>query len=447
MADEPAAAKPKSWLKTILGALAGLFSGALLMYLTPLIDRVIKPAKPVANFGHQADGLSVTFHNRSSGANTGWWDFGDGSPLEPIAPNQDIVTHTYPRTGEYSVKLMLRNLFNEEHERSVVVRVEPPRNDPPAISAFEVIPVSPGSYAPATFRIISKVQNAQLFVWDYGDDRPLEIRTDKESGHERMVTFDKPGGYVVKLAAVNGTQAAVKSDIVQVNVPPAGAVTAVLSVTDQATRVETIDVPYTFSEAFPPTGRDTTVRIDRQVPAKPDCEITDVRVVASGGGPRLGGKAELTLDAAALGLRGVRNLKLQLASDRRSLRLTGELVKDSGLMKKGVPPPALALPVVMVQQKRVPASRAAIPMTATLAAPGSVLLSMPPLPADWVEPQRQARVELREGDRVVWQESKMPRSAVVTVQNRRWIASATPVGNQVRVDLVELPAGAIPSTN
>src|SRR5262245_59341405 len=115
-----------------------------------------------------------------------------------------MVPHTYARHGEYTARLSLRNLIGDENERTVVVRLEAPRNDPPVVSSFDVIPVSQNSYAPATFRLVSKVQNAQLYVWDLGDDRPLEISTEKDMGPERMVTFERPGAYVVRLAAVNG---------------------------------------------------------------------------------------------------------------------------------------------------------------------------------------------------------------------------------------------------
>ena len=444
-ANPSSGGKVKNWMKTAIGTLAGLFSGAVLMYLTPLLDRVVKPAKPVANFGYQADGLTVTFHNRSSGGSAGWWDFGDGSPLEPVTPQQEILTHTYARPGEYTVRLTLRNLIGEEHERTVVVRLEPPRIDPPSIAAFDIVPVSPGSYAPATFRIVSKVQNAQLYIWDLGDGRPLEISADKDGGQERLVTFERPGAYVVRLAAVNGTQAAVKSDIVQVNVPPVGTVTAVLSVTDEATRVETITVAEKFTAAFPVSSRETVHRIDKQLPARPGFEITDVGVKLSGGvGQRLQGRKEMVIDPAAVGARGVRELRLQLASDRRSVRLTGELVREGG---KGSALPTLSLPVELVQQRRTPASRAGVPVTATLSVPGSAVLTMPPLPSDWTEPRRQARLELREGDRVVWQESQLTRGALLTLQNKRCIVSATAAGSQVRVDLVELPPGLIPTAN
>jgi PKD repeat protein len=438
-----AASKAKSWIKATVGTLAGLLSGAVLMYLTPLLDRVIKPAKPVANFGYQADGLTVTFHNRSSGGSTGWWDFGDGSPLEPVTPDEEIVTHTYTRYGEYSSKLTLRNLLNEESDRTVIVRLEPPRNDPPAISAFEIVPVSPGAYAPATYRIVSKVENAQLSIWDLGDDRPLEVTAEKDSAAQKMVTFENPGAFVVKLVATNGAQYAVKSDIVQVNVPPPGAVTAVLSVNDQAMKLEKVNTPYTFSGAFPPSSREAVYRIDRQVPAQPGFEITDIRIQPkAGAAQRLEGRTEILLDPNALGLRGVRNLSLKLAPDRRSARLTGELVKDTS--NKKAPLPTLSLPAVLVQQKKTPVTGPGTPVTATLSVPGVAILTMPPLPADWVETRRQPRLELREGDRVVWQESQLSRPAVVTLQNKRCVVTATATGSQVRVEVAEVHTQAGP---
>src|SRR5262245_21573506 len=112
-ATPPAAAEAKgwtAWIKPILGALAGLFSGAVMMYLSPLLDKVFKPAKPIANFAADPGGTTVSFHNRSQGFHSGWWDFGDGSPLELIQPEQEIVTHTYVNPGDYTVKLVVRNV-------------------------------------------------------------------------------------------------------------------------------------------------------------------------------------------------------------------------------------------------------------------------------------------------------------------------------------------------
>src|SRR4051794_21433552 len=87
------------WIRAGVVSLFGLVSGAALMYFTPLVDRFIKPGKPVANFQYEADGLKVAFHNRASGGADGWWDFGDGSALEPFSPTQETVTHTFVRPG------------------------------------------------------------------------------------------------------------------------------------------------------------------------------------------------------------------------------------------------------------------------------------------------------------------------------------------------------------
>src|SRR5207245_1349595 len=98
--------KLKGWLKTFLGTLGGLLSGAIVMYVTPLVDKAVKPAKPVANFKFEVDrqSLQVRFENLSTGGQ-GWWDFGDGSPLEQVLPDNHLVYHTYAQAGEYTAKM------------------------------------------------------------------------------------------------------------------------------------------------------------------------------------------------------------------------------------------------------------------------------------------------------------------------------------------------------
>jgi PKD repeat protein len=449
-APAPAAEPPKksAWYKTALGALAGVLSGAVMMYMSPLLDRVFKPAKPVANFAVDCDGLIVTIHDRSSGGTQGWWDFGDGSPLEPTIPGREVLTHTYAHPGDFTVKLTLRNCIADSDSRTVNIHLDPVKLPSPSIAEFEIIPVSPGSYAPATFKVVSKVKDAQLCVWDLDEDRPLEVTTESLANSQRLVTFSKPGGYVIKMAAVNGSQAVVRSDIAQVNEPPTGAITAVLTVSEQATRVEAVRTSYTFSVAFPPDATDDSYTLDRMVPAKPGYEIVDVRVqTGDGKGPNLNGATELLLDPAIISARGARELRLQLADDRRSIRLVGELVRDTGPGSRNAPLPSVVFPVVLIEERRSPATRPPTPVAATVSAPGAAMMTLPPLPEDWVKPQRDMRIELREGGRVVWQESQLPKSAIISLQNRRCVVTAKPIGEQVRLDLVEVPASIIPSTN
>jgi PKD repeat protein len=422
------------------------------MYFTAVVDKAVKPARPVPNFKVDRDGLTVRFQNLSMGG-SGWWEFGDGSPLEPVSSDQEFLSHTYPRPGDYLAKMSLTNLVGDEVERSVTIRIDiPGPTGPPQIASLEATAVA-GSYAPATFHLVSKVNNAQVYVWDLGDDRPLEIVTDGAGNQERMVTFNKPGSYRVKLAAVNGTQHDEKIQTVAVLEPPANTVTAVLTVEDQGTQVKTRQRPHHFCQHVSPQARDAVFALDeRQLAlADPGWIIRDVRVQGAGGHDvSLGGRTEMGLDTGALGLRHARNLRLKLAEDRRSVRLTGELVRDPA--GNDTMPPCLCLPVVLTEEKRAPAQPLVQNVTATLPLPAggvptAALIPLPRPRADWVDVNRKMHLELRDAGRVVWQDTQLAHAAPLTVQNRRFALTATPRGaDQVRVDLVEetTPAVAVP---
>src|SRR5579871_6995221 len=119
MADQPRTLWSR--FKFILGPFIGLASGAAMMYATAIINSVVKPAKPLANFAVEADGLTVTFHNRYAGE--GWWDFGDGSALEPATADQESISHTYLKPGTYSAKLTVQNFVGDSNDRSVPIQV------------------------------------------------------------------------------------------------------------------------------------------------------------------------------------------------------------------------------------------------------------------------------------------------------------------------------------
>jgi hypothetical protein len=440
--------KLSGWLKAAIGTLAGLFSGAAMMYISPLIDKVVKPAKPLANFAVDHEGTTVTFQNRSTGTHGGWWDFGDGAALEPADPNQQTITHTYASPGDYTAKLTVSNLLGEESERVVNLHLDSTKVEPPEILGLDVQPVSAGSYAPATFRVLSKVKNAQVCIWNLDDDRPMEVVKDMTMNQDRLITFDRPGGWVIKLVAVNGDQTVQKTEVVNVLEPPTGTVAAILNVSDTATRVETASVPYVFSEPFPPTAKGDVVTFSKQAMARPGYLLKDVRIaVARGPAVQLQNQTEMLLDPSIVRGGNVRNLKLAMAPDHRSVRLTGDLLKPANLGRRGAAVPNMELPVLLVEERRVAAQRPATPVTATLTAPGSAMLMLPPLPADWVDPHRQMRLELRIGDRTVWQESGVPRGRPVTINKRQYLLTATPVGNQLRVDLTDARAGIPPSAN
>jgi PKD repeat protein len=449
--DTPKGGRLSSWLKAAVGTVAGLLSGAAMMYVSPLIDRVVKPAKPLANFAVDHEGTTVTFQNRSSGIHAGWWDYGDGSALEAVDPNQQTVSHTYANPGDYTAKLTVQNLLGDESERVVSLHLDAPAHtDPPAIESLEVAPAGGTAFAPATFRVVGKVKNAQMCLWNFNDGRPMQIDHDPATSQGQVVTFDRPGTYKIQLVAMtaNGTAPLEKTQTVTVLPPPTGSVTAVLHVTDAATRVEAVTVPHLISKAVPPTMKEAAQAFSTAAKARPGWQIKAVRVTtASGQGPVLQDQGELALDPSLVKGGNVRNLKLELAPDHGSVRLVGELLRPANLGKQGAVIPNLELPVQLVEERRTAAQHPATPVTATLTAPGSAMLLMPPLPADWVNPQRQMTLELRAGNRALWQGSQLPRATPVTIDNRAYLLSATSVGGQLRVDLVDARTGISPSAN
>src|SRR5690242_15838452 len=188
--EKTGGSKIAGWLKGAVGAAAGLLSGAVMMYVSPLIDKVVKPPKPVANFAVDHEGTTVTFHDRSAGPHTGWWDFGDGTPLEQVQANQDLVTHTYASPGDYTAKLSVQNVLGDESERVVNLHLEadPAHTDGPQVLSLDVFPPSSAPYAPATFHVAGKVKNAQVCFWDVNDGRTLELADGSET-QERLLTF------------------------------------------------------------------------------------------------------------------------------------------------------------------------------------------------------------------------------------------------------------------
>src|SRR5262249_13894192 len=149
----------------------------------------------------------------------GWWDFGDGSPLEPALPQEASVSHTYTKAGTFTAKLMVRNFIGDEHERSVGVDVTVANSNAaiPTISAFDAVPTGPDRSAPATFRLVAQITNGERCVWDFGGDLPTEVTADSGARQEKVVMFATPGDHLVQLMVLNGTQAVKRSVTIHVD--------------------------------------------------------------------------------------------------------------------------------------------------------------------------------------------------------------------------------------
>ena len=153
----------------VVGFLA-LGSGIAGTYATQVVNTVIKPGKPVANFSVAAEGLTVSCQNQATGE-SGWWDFGDGTSLVPFTADQ-TVTHTYSKPGSYTVKLTVRNFLRDENERSVPVEVATDQRVAGSSSGFAIagrLLVDSGGDIPGHRRRGER----HFCVWDYNDGRPI----------------------------------------------------------------------------------------------------------------------------------------------------------------------------------------------------------------------------------------------------------------------------------
>jgi hypothetical protein len=416
------------WAKAGVTSVLGLVGGACLMYFSPLIDKVIKPGKPVANFQAEADGLKVVFHNRSSNGNEGWWDFGDGSALEPYSAGKD-VNHAYTHPGAYSVKLTLRSLFGEENDRTVTVSLDATApSTAPLIETFDVKSLSGQRvYAPATFKVVSKVKNADLCVWALGNEQPIDVAADTSGQQERYVTFTKPGTHVLRLAAYAGAtkQLVEKTQAVQIDPQPQGMVMAVLNVTHQVEYVRTRDVTHRVPVDFPPNEKGNTWKFQREVPAPVGFAIT---------------KAHLDTDPSKI--LNARGLSLEILPDRRKVRLAGELVKAAKGSTQWVAPLVLT-----VEQRMPPQTRPMGEVNVPLQVPGTTLLPMPMPQGGWVSQRRSLKLELREGATILWQTTQTPWSGDFLLRGQRYRMTVTEVvGNQVSI-VIQQGLGSTPVGN
>ena len=421
MAEGTPTSKISGWVKAGITSMVGLCSGAVIMYVSPLVNSAIKPGKPIANFGQQAQGLTVTFQNRSSGGGEGWWDFGDGSPLEPYSANQETVTHTYPRPGNYTARLSLRNFLGEENERAVAVTLDGSSTTGPVIEAFKVIPLKPDGNAPATFRVVSQIKNADLCIWSLGDDRPLDISNDTSPYQDRLVTIREPGYYTLRLVAVGGKQTAEKAESVFVGMGDSTKPGAMLQVTFEAIQVERATKEVNLNAAFPPERRDNSFPFS-MTHVEPGYQIVDA-------------KFKTAKDAS------VKNAKLTIAPDKSKVVLSGELVKPSGFiagLQKNTPPIKWTPTVVLTLERRSgPMPKVSDPIVANLNLPGTTVLPLPKLSGGWEVQSSSIALELRDGANVVYRDSKLPNGNVVPFKNRPYRVVAIPGPDSLRLDVIE----------
>jgi hypothetical protein len=432
MAEEKPPSKIRGWIKAVLTSIMGLFSGAILMYVSPLVTGAIKPGKPVANFAEFAQGLTVTFQNRAAGASEGWWDFGDGSPLEPFSATQEAVTHTYPHTGSYNVKLSLRNFLGEENERVSPVILDGGANNTPHIESFKVDPIKPAPTAPgtlktamtpATFRVASQIKNTDLCIWSLGGPNPnIEVSNDNSPSQERLVTIKEPGFYTMRLVAVSGKQIDEKAESVVVIAGNSSAPSANLQVTYQAVHVQRTNKEANLHVAFPPDRKESSYPFTLTHMVEPDSQIIDAQFTKPG--------KETS----------VKNPTLTISKDKSKVVLTGELVKPAGItaLKRNQPLPKWTPTVSLtVERRSEPVLKTLDPITIDVNLPGTTILPVPPLSSRWQIKGTMVHLELLDGATLVFKGSKLPIGTIVNFQNHPYRLTATQEPGHIRLDVID----------
>lgn len=123
------------------------------------------------------------------------WDFGDGSPRVPaLIGAANAVNHTFPATGSYSVKLILKDTTycNNPDDSTFLISI--------ADNVKAIIETPAEGCAPYNATILSKSLNAVSWQWDFGDPgSPDNTSTDENPTH----LYQNPGTYTIRLTAGN----------------------------------------------------------------------------------------------------------------------------------------------------------------------------------------------------------------------------------------------------
>lgn len=436
MADAAAGAAPpragffSNTVKMAGGGLVGLLTGGIAVYSHAIFDQVVKPTKPVANFALAGtDGLKVTCDNHATG-DSGWWDFGDGTELEAFDPAKPTITHTYPKPASYSIKLVVRNFLLEEDSRTVAADLtNPPNSLPPTVIGLKVEPIR--EQVPAMYRITGEIQNADEVVWMLGDK--AEHTAAQSGSFEKLVAFEQPGQYPIGVTALSNAKKDPKVIVKTVNVtaPTAATYEASVFVVDPMNHIDRLTRPVQVvapvrDKAGPTKG------IDRVVVATPGRTIVDARP-----------------DPAHVPA-VVKNLKVEVAADHHSARVTGDWTTGPDAVAKAAGGTDVAVPVVLTEERAVTAAPTRHRVSGVMdMKTGLIVIPLPRSMAGAAAAGRQIEVELG------LTQPNAPRqtiargpldaagnwSAPVTLNGKAFLARATVVNGAVQVSFADPAAG------
>ena len=381
-ASAPAKKSGFGVFKAALGGFAGLATGVIGVYATAIVDKVAKPGKPIADFSVKADGMNVNVQNRATGQ-SGWWDFGDGSSLEPFEPEKDVV-HTFAKPGHYAVKLTVRNFLMEENDRSVPVDLTASKAlIGPTITDFTLESIGGAATAPAMFRMRGEVKNADSVIWDLGGEK-IEV-TDSPGVFEKLFVIENPGPVQIQMIGLAGKVPVKKMSVVNVLAPANGAFSVSLKVTDTGTQVERKEFPETVSVPIP--AKDAKP-VERILKAQPGYTIAEAKL-------------------GAVKSTAMKNLKVEIAADKQSAKLTGDWASTGDAAQKASGGAEVMVPLILVQEKAKTTTRP-MDLSATFSAEGgfvmqntanpvrSAIVQLPTVPAGMTNSTRKLQLEINE---------------------------------------------------
>ena len=381
-ASAPAKKSGFGVFKAALGGFAGLATGVIGVYATAIVDKVAKPGKPIADFSVKADGMNVNVQNRATGQ-SGWWDFGDGSSLEPFEPEKDVV-HTFAKPGHYAVKLTVRNFLMEENDRSVPVDLTASKAlIGPTITDFTLESIGGAATAPAMFRMRGEVKNADSVIWDLGGEK-IEV-TDSPGVFEKLFVIENPGPVQIQMIGLAGKVPVKKMSVVNVLAPANGAFSVSLKVTDTGTQVERKEFPETVSVPIP--AKDAKP-VERILKAQPGYTIAEAKL-------------------GAVKSTAMKNLKVEIAADKQSAKLTGDWASTGDAAQKASGGAEVMVPLILVQEKAKTTTRP-MDLSAAFSAEGgsvmqntanpvrSAIVQLPTVPAGMTNSTRKLQLEINE---------------------------------------------------
>lgn len=137
---------------------------------------------------------TVVFSSSANETDTVSWNLGDGT----IKIGKE-VTHLYEVAGDFTVKLVVKNIHGVSNDTSFNLSILPADSSSVVTASFNKLSSSNGGVAPDSFCFLNTSINATSYQWDFGDGQTSNSLEDTVCH-----IFNDPGKYEVQLIAFSG---------------------------------------------------------------------------------------------------------------------------------------------------------------------------------------------------------------------------------------------------